>query len=104
MKTKQQPRYKNFTFSEVIFPEHAEERISQRFNMTLSDVLKVKQYFKCGGKDCKFKVIKNKLQSYDNQKAFYNEKLNMLFMVCVFTKEVKTTMYLDGSDGYAFMR
>ena len=103
MKLKQST-YKNFTFDEVVFPEHSKLRIQERFNMSLNDILKVKQYFKCGGKDCRYKVVRNKLQSYSSQKAFYNEKLNMLFMVCVNTKEGKTTLYLDGSEGYSFMR
>jgi len=104
MKTKQQPRYKNFTFSEVMFDEHAKDNLRNRFNMTAEDVMKVKNYFKCGGKDCRHKVVKNKLASYPNQKPFYNEKLNMLFMVDVNTKVVKGTLYLDGSDGYAYQR
>lgn len=104
MKMKQQPKYKNFTFNEVIFDEHAKDNLRNRFNITASDVMKVKQYFKCGGKDCRHKVVKNKISSYPNQKPFYNEKMNMLLMVDVYTKVVKGTLYLDGSDGYDYLR
>ena len=101
---KSQQQYKNFQFSEVKVDNHAEQRLKERFGLSFEDVKKVQQYFKCGNKDCRHKVVRNKIASYSNQKAFYNEKLNILFMVDVNTKQVKGTLYLDGRDGYEFMK
>jgi len=101
---KSQQQYKNFQFGEVVSTYHAEQRLKERFGLSFEDVMKVKQYFKCGNKDCRHKVVRNKIASYNNQKAFYNEKLNILFMVDVKTKEIAGTLYLDGRDGYEFMK
>lgn len=100
---KTQSKYKNFTFSEVTVDDHAEDNLRNRFGMTFSQVMAVSQYFKSGSKECRHKVVRNKIASYPNQKPFYNEKLNMLLMVDVNTKVVKGTLYLDGRDGYAYL-
>jgi hypothetical protein len=102
MKTKQQN--KKVTIDDFNFSKHAIEQLQNRFGMTVEHIVEVKQHFKKGNSDCVYSVVRKKLMNYPSQVAFYNPKFNIVLMCCTISKEVTTTLYLDGKDGYSYQR
>lgn len=106
MKTKQ--RTPNYQLTDFDFGIHANERMEQRFTKyginSVEDILAVKQYFKKGNNQTHFPVVRKQLMKYNHQVAFYNQKLNMVIMADPTTKTICSMFYLDGSDGYDFMK
>jgi hypothetical protein len=91
-----QPQHINI--SQVTFTKHFEERLQERFKMTVEELKTQFNYFKVANNQCKFRTIQVKISREPNMKYFYHERLNMMFPVCPRTKTAITTMFIDNKD------
>lgn len=93
---KNQSQY--ITIDQVKFSNHFEERLIERFGITLSQLQSQFGYFKVANNQCKYKTIQVKMQNDPTMKFFYHERLNMMFPVDPRTKVAITTLFIDNKD------
>lgn len=92
MKVKNQS--KRITFSEIKFSHHFMERLGERFNYRMEQILDQAAYFKIGTPDSRYPSLRSKVGKNPGYKFFFNERLNLIISVDECLKVATTAMFL----------
>lgn len=87
-KNKKRQSVKKLQFQDLVFSQHAEERLSERrrefkfedYN-PLNAIKSHFNYFKTGTYNCRIQEVAVQAAKYFDQKIMYNERLNMMLAV-----------------------
>ena len=87
-KNKKHKQVVKLQFQDLVFTQHAEERLSERRREFEYDGHNLKRiieeqfgYFKTGTYNCRIQEVAVQAAKYFNQRIMYNERLNMMLAV-----------------------
>jgi len=83
------------SFSEIEFSQHFAERLCDRFNFRIEQILDQASYFKVGTPDSKYRSIRSKVGKNHGFKYFFHERLNLIISVDERNRVATTAMYLN---------